>query len=77
MKTKEFELIEYEYEYADNGAILVNPEERIVEICGEEIDNKVSLIGRNIYADIENHLHEHNATAVRVTVKLKVIEPKY
>ena len=65
----------YEYEPADNGAILAEPSLRMVQVC--KGDDEAKMIGEYLYDDLRAYISDNNCEAVRITVKVEEIEAKY
>ena len=70
-------VIRYEYEMADNGAILVDKDLTAVYVCTDDHNEKVKMVGEEIYGNIAAFLEDAETVAARVTIKLEKIEPKY
>lgn len=67
----------YEYEIADNGAILAEPALRSVEITDATRGGMEYQLGKNILSEIKNYMDNRSATAVKLTLNIQEIEPKY
>lgn len=68
--------ISYEYEIADNGAILAEPEIRRV-IVSSPVSSMPYQLGESILSEIKGYMDKFALQAVRINIKIEGITPKY